>query len=168
VHVSARIVGQALCQRRARAHGAGRAEGTTGPDGECRPLEFTLSDNQKKNLLRLAHKYRRQLPDNFLRDLLFKWQPIRWPGRATGRTSRQLNAAPRNAFFVCPNHAAIPYTVDLAKEMGRYDIQFLCPEDVRERIRGCRNIVIIDHDTILTDELRKYVSSHNQALEGAR
>ena len=45
--------------------------------------------------------------------------------RGTGRTTRQLKAAPPHAIFIVSNAAMRDYTQRLARELGRLDIEFI-------------------------------------------
>jgi hypothetical protein len=73
--------------------------------------------------------------------------------RGSGRTTRQLLAAPHGAHFICPNHNnAQFYTARLADHLGRKDI-VLCDPDwiTSNRWRGIPlTAVILDHATRLT------------------
>ena len=69
------------------------------------------------------------------------------PNRGTGRTTRQILAAPQRAYFVAPTRAAAGYTRHLAAFLRRPDIHIETPDFVTdERYRGLtRGSVILDH-----------------------
>lgn len=72
--------------------------------------------------------------------------------RGTGRTTRQILAAPQRSFYVCPNSRARSYTRSLAAHLGRSDLWMVDPDWLD---RGaCRGLfsdqVTIDHSVELT------------------
>lgn len=70
--------------------------------------------------------------------------------RGSGRTTRQLQAAPKFAYYVCPNTASINYTKRLANSLGRSDLHFTTPD----RLDGLCGLglsrVVLDHACMLT------------------
>lgn len=73
------------------------------------------------------------------------------PERGTGRTTRQMLDAPKDAIFVwCNGH--LGYPLSLARHLGRSDLRIASPQAYEAgRMAGLRNCVVIDHwirDTI--------------------
>lgn len=73
--------------------------------------------------------------------------------RGTGRTTRQILAAPANAIYIWPEHRSIADAKTLAASLGRSDIKFVTPDWLNEAYRGQSRInqPVIDHGTKLTD-----------------
>ena len=70
------------------------------------------------------------------------------PHRGTGRTTRQILAAPIGAFYLVPNSAGIKHTRNLAAKHGRSDLQVICLAELEpERWIGRIGItgLVIDH-----------------------
>lgn len=53
--------------------------------------------------------------------------------RGTGRTTRQIQAAPKGAIFVWVNSGSIQYARDLAASLGRSDLTIVSPSWLEER-----------------------------------
>lgn len=53
-------------------------------------------------------------------------------GRQSGRTTREMQAAPKGAVFVWVSHH-IDYPRDLAHKLGRYDLKIVGPEWLTDR-----------------------------------
>lgn len=71
--------------------------------------------------------------------------------RQTGRTTRQMQESPRGAVFVwCNGHLAYPR--DLARRLGRTDLEIVSPGWLDERnMRGREfTAIVLDHATELT------------------
>ena len=65
--------------------------------------------------------------------------------RGTGRTSRQLQAAPPGAVFVWCNDR-LAYVRDLARARGREDLKIVGLSALDdERLRGGRGQIVVDH-----------------------
>jgi len=74
--------------------------------------------------------------------------------RQTGRTTRQIESAPRGAYFVA---GAIYYTRDLAKKLGRTDITIVGRDWLKYPASYWRNIdVVIDHYVVETMDRREH------------
>lgn len=83
-----------------------------------------------------------------------KWLNGTWDNgdsgeRGSGRTTRQLLAAPQGAYFVCPNrNEALYYTARLADHLGRRDIVLCDPDWISSPNRWYGktfSAVILDH-----------------------
>lgn len=64
--------------------------------------------------------------------------------RGTGRTSRQMLEAPRDAFYIWPT----PYTwypKSLAQYLGRGDLRVISPESAAHELRVHHADFVIDH-----------------------
>lgn len=82
--------------------------------------------------------------------------------RGTGRTARQIENAPRAAFFVVREREALNYVRELAKALGRGDIKII----ERERaytIRGVARPIVVDHaaESALTEDERRTIEGHH-------
>lgn len=80
--------------------------------------------------------------------------------RGTGRTSRQMTDAPVGAYFVWCNESSF-YPQRLAERLGRTDLQILMPHQIRYRLAGTNNPVVVDHAARLNDEQWAYVRYAN-------
>lgn len=70
---------------------------------------------------------------------------VKEEGRRTGKTTRQMQAAPKGSVFVWCN-SMLSYPRRLAKELGRDDLVIVGPGFLDERSRGRRaSSVIVDH-----------------------
>lgn len=69
--------------------------------------------------------------------------------RQTGRTTRQLKAAPRNAHYVAPTSSSVHYILDLCWKLQRTDIRVVGPSWLEtESYRGLKpSEVVMDHAT---------------------
>lgn len=83
--------------------------------------------------------------------------------RQTGRTTKQMEAAPQKAFFVWCNHA-FAYPKDLARKLGRQDLQIVGPRDVHY-MRGVSVPVVVDHAAVLTAEDSARIADHNAMVK---
>lgn len=65
--------------------------------------------------------------------------------RQTGRTTRQMKAAPNEATYVwCNQHT--DYPEHLARSLGRVDLRIVGPSELlADRLRSRREKVVIDH-----------------------
>jgi hypothetical protein len=52
---------------------------------------------------------------------------IQDPNRGTGRTTKQMEALPINGVYISCHHAACHYDKNLARMLGRHDIQVVPP-----------------------------------------
>lgn len=69
--------------------------------------------------------------------------------RGTGRTTREIEQAPMNAFYVCPSQRHCNYVKELARYLGRTDIWPVTPEYILDRrYCGSTRQIVLDH-TIL-------------------
>jgi hypothetical protein len=76
--------------------------------------------------------------------------------RQTGRTTRQIESAPRGAYFVV-NREAIYYTRDLAKKLSRTDINVVGRDWLKYPGSDWRYIdVVIDHYVVETMDRREH------------
>ena len=73
------------------------------------------------------------------------------PLRGTGRTSRQMQEAPRGAMFVWCNFG-LDYPMWLARKLGREDLMIVSPDALlQDWLRGKSGpVIVIDHDAKLT------------------
>ena len=90
----------------------------------------------------------------------------------TGRTTRQLLDSPHGAVFVAPSYIAIRYCRDIAKSIGRDDIQIKDLTWLKNRSwRGRRySAIILDHHTrsVLTrDQRLSFIESLDRAVRHA-
>lgn len=72
--------------------------------------------------------------------------------RGTGRTTRQIENAPQKAIFICVHRGAVGYTRELARRLGRNDLQFEDPtwlDGHRWKTRILSGVVV-DHAAELT------------------
>lgn len=76
--------------------------------------------------------------------------------RGTGRTTRQLQAAPSGSLYVCPNHPSTRYIKRMAERLGRGDLRFASPQELEtHKFRGLEfPAIILDHDTRMTERQR--------------
>lgn len=66
--------------------------------------------------------------------------------RGTGRTTRQIQTAPRDAYFVVHNQQMVRYAQDIADRLGREDLLIIALTTVRpERFRGISCSIVLDH-----------------------
>jgi hypothetical protein len=73
--------------------------------------------------------------------------------RGSGRTTRQLLAAPLNAVYICCGSYSINYTKRLCHSLGRSDIRVRPPSWLGDSCRGLRcPVIILDHATKLSEE----------------
>lgn len=70
--------------------------------------------------------------------------------RGTGATTQQMEAAPKGAVFIWYGHT--DYAVQLARKIGREDLQIKSPAWIEDRWRGVPLTgVVVDHAARLTD-----------------
>lgn len=69
--------------------------------------------------------------------------------RGNGFTTAQMKRAPQGALYIWPVHGSISYAKDLARRLGREDLEIVSPSvlDQRgERLRGRRlSGIVLDH-----------------------
>lgn len=83
--------------------------------------------------------------------------------RGTGRTSRQMREAPRNAIFVWCNDY-IGYAIRLAYHLDRGDLSIIPPAMIGEFRRGSSRHIVVDHAAVLLEEDRVLISLHENRL----
>jgi len=72
-------------------------------------------------------------------------QQLTHSGRGSGRTTKQMKEAPRNAIFIWVN-GHLDYPRKLAHSLSRDDLKIVSPEWLAdERWRGLRRPVVVDH-----------------------
>lgn len=64
--------------------------------------------------------------------------------RQTGITTRQMQEAPRGAFYLWPVGRSLDYARHLAHHLGRIDLHIIGPDNI-ERMRGRREALVVDH-----------------------
>ncbi len=64
--------------------------------------------------------------------------------RGTGRTTRQIQNAPRNAFYISYSQTEADLYKRIAYHAERYDLTFLALTDLM-RMRGARRPIVVDH-----------------------
>lgn len=64
--------------------------------------------------------------------------------RASGRTTRQILDAPRNAIYVCPNRSCQIYTRNLAYSLHRDDLTVVASHAANPR-RFIKDPIVLDH-----------------------
>ena len=76
--------------------------------------------------------------------------------RQTGRSTRQLLAAPSGAYYVVPSLSARAYYRDLAHRFGRQDLQLVTPSFFDRDWRASILPVVVDHAAhdLMTPEQR--------------
>lgn len=73
--------------------------------------------------------------------------------RGTGRTTRQLKAAPPHAVYIVSNANMLSYTRELSRNLGRWDIEFMIYQPGWDmKCRGRRVHVVVDHWTAFSFE----------------
>lgn len=82
----------------------------------------------------------------------------------SGRTTEQLKAAPKGAFFVWCNDR-LSYPQDLLKRLERTDIRVVGPSDVRWMFRGLPVPVVVDHAAVLRQEDAELIATHNERFK---
>lgn len=69
--------------------------------------------------------------------------------RGTGFTTAQMKLAPRCALYIWPVHGSLSYARDLARELGREDLEIAAPSILDERgarLRGRKlSAIVLDH-----------------------
>lgn len=86
--------------------------------------------------------------------------------RGSGRTSRQMVAASRDAFFVGPT---LVYFSDLACWLGRGDLRIRSVDWLtRGGWRGTQAEIVIDHGVVVSGHVRDQIGQHNTWLEERR
>lgn len=69
------------------------------------------------------------------------------PLRGTGRTTRQMQNAPKRAVFIVNSHAIIPFYRRMAARLGRPDLEIVSPSWLTCGFYSGRNLtgVVLDH-----------------------
>jgi hypothetical protein len=87
------------------------------------------------------------------------------PLRRTGRSTRQMEAAPLNAFYVIPYSGGMDYFKRLRDRTQRLDLDLRSVDDTCHTFfyRGTDRIIVVDHTAadIMDDETRACVAAHN-------
>jgi len=74
------------------------------------------------------------------------------PLRQTGRTTRQMGGAPKDAVYIWPNRNTW-VAINLANKAGRSDLLIVSPLWLDGSYIGCRySGVVVDHATRLSDD----------------
>jgi len=68
----------------------------------------------------------------------------------SGRSTRQIQEAPRSAYYVVPNAQTRSYYRDLADRYGRSDLRIETPDFFDARWRETIIPVVVDHAVMLT------------------
>ena len=81
------------------------------------------------------------------------------PNRGTGRTTRQMLAAPQGAVFVSAHAGSVSYDKALALKHGRSDLKIVAPDWFSGgRWTGLRLTgIVIDHATQMTEQRQEYL-----------
>jgi hypothetical protein len=73
--------------------------------------------------------------------------------RGSGRTTRQMNEAPENAWYVIRDMRMFTYVRQLMKTLERQDLQVQTPEQIRpDKLMGFEGEIIIDHAAYINGE----------------
>ena len=81
--------------------------------------------------------------------------------RGTGRTTRQMEAAPHGAIFISANHSTMRCDIELSRRIGRSDLRIVRPDWLTDRrwmglwLPG----IVIDHATKLNEEQRFFLTA---------
>ena len=81
------------------------------------------------------------------------------PNRCTGRTTRQMLAAPQGAVFVSAHAGSVSYDKALALKHGRSDLKIVTPD----WLTGGRWVgleltgIVFDHDMQMTEQRQEYL-----------
>ncbi len=83
------------------------------------------------------------------------------PERQTGRTTKQIQTAPKHAIFIwCNSH--LMYPIGLARQFGRVDITFVAARPgLADWLCGQNRHIVIDHYATLNPELRGLIDNIN-------
>lgn len=71
--------------------------------------------------------------------------------RGSGRTTKQIKDAPKDSFYVWCNQY-LRYPKELCTLLGRDDITVISQGQLKYKLRGTRNFVVLDHDTRLNSD----------------
>lgn len=83
--------------------------------------------------------------------------------RQSGRTTRQLEMAPKNALYVWCN-SYLEYPKRLCRQLEREDIKVITIGQVDLAMLGMPRFVVVDHDTQLTPKLAELITIHNNIV----
>lgn len=67
------------------------------------------------------------------------------PNAGTGRTTTQMQNAPRGAAFVWPVWTSINYAKGLARHLHRLDLTIITPSSLRNFRTGQYTALVVDH-----------------------
>lgn len=65
--------------------------------------------------------------------------------RGTGRTTKQIITAPKNAIYLCKNSIETKMYKKIALENNREDLTFMYCRYFEERIKGLKKFIVKDH-----------------------
>ena len=89
--------------------------------------------------------------------------------RQTGRSTKQIKEAPKDAIFVSPSISTVNFYAKMCQNNNRCDITVVSPSFFRsENIRGslCEKDIVVDHAVELTFEqyrmYREYLFRRNR------
>lgn len=82
------------------------------------------------------------------------------PQRQSGRTTRQMLAAPAAAAFIWPNNK-LDYPRQLSRHLQREDLNVFPPEDVLRIGDKRATDIVVDHAASLTAEQMRHVKKMN-------
>lgn len=65
--------------------------------------------------------------------------------RGTGRTTKQIINAPKNAIYLCKTFIEIKMYKEIALENNREDLTFMSCRYFEDKIRGLKKFIVKDH-----------------------
>lgn len=84
---------------------------------------------------------------------------MEYANRGTGKTTKQMLAAPTHSIFVWCNDR-LDYPKRLAREIGRLDLQIVSPRWLEERWLGLMLTgIVIDHAIELTEKQQRLLDA---------
>ncbi|MFN8758816.1 MAG: hypothetical protein ACK5XA_08410 [Tagaea sp.] len=86
------------------------------------------------------------------------------PARQSGRTTRQMMGARPFSIFVWVN-GNLHYPARLAASIGRPDLGFASPSEVRNRMMGTTRRIVVDHAAELPIEVLDLIRAHNDKCD---
>lgn len=85
---------------------------------------------------------------------------------ASGRTTSQLTNAPQQAIFICVSDVSCAEFRELAKSLGRTDIEFKTPHFLRpSSMAGLTRHVMVASEVKLTDTVYALLKQHRDFLQ---
>ena len=86
--------------------------------------------------------------------------------RGTGKTTKQIKEAPKDAIYVCDNRMESEYCKKLARINNRQDITFVSKYYVEsDRLKGLNRFIVIDHATCLDSRSYDYIRIINSRFK---